>query len=68
MSNTTYTTKGGERWDTIAREAYGDPFRTSEIIRANPHIPNWLSFPTGITVNVPISETPASQTITPPWK
>ena len=68
MSNTTYTTKGGERWDTIADKAYGDQMRVSEIRRANPHLPSYMVFPAGITLNIPIVEPATAQSNLPPWK
>lgn len=66
---TTYTTKQGDRWDTIAFAAYGDANLGGEIIRANKLVPIYVELPAGITLNVPVKEQPAADTtLLPPWR
>lgn len=65
-------TKGGERWDNIALDAYGSPAMMNDIIAANPGIPLYDVLPAGIVVDLPILVSPADvKTDTeklPPWK
>jgi len=35
MAVVEYIVKDGDRWDTIANKAYGDPLRFNQIIEAN---------------------------------
>lgn len=67
---TTYTTKEGDRWDTIAYAAYGDPTKMEPIINANPTVPITAKLPAGITLRVPIVEqqTGVDANLLPPWK
>lgn len=81
MSVTLYTTKTGDRWDTVAFLAYGTVGRItladgtdkdviSIIAEANPTVPLTGILPEGIAMNIPIVETPAVVDIinVPPWK
>lgn len=34
-----YTTRDGDRWDTIAHKHYGNVLMISGLIAANPHLP-----------------------------
>jgi len=68
MTYTEYITTGGERWDTIANAAYGDPMATARIIQANPHLPMYDVFPDGVRLNIPIIEPATAVTDLPPWK
>lgn len=69
--NTTYTTIDGERWDTVAFKAYGDPNQMSEIIAANPDVPIYDRLPGGIVLQMPVLQQPTNLTnssLLPPWK
>jgi phage tail protein X len=70
MSNVTYTTLEGERFDTIAYKAYGDALLFLEIVEANPYVQlNGEPLPAGIILNIPVRERPVTeQTNLPPWK
>jgi phage tail protein X len=69
MTYTIYTTVEGDRWDTVAFKAYGDPMKISPIIQANPQAPKSAVIPAGINLYVPIEELPTVNTsILPPWK
>lgn len=68
MTYTEYTTKGGERWDTVAYACYGVPTETARIIRANPHVALVQELPAGIRLNIPIVEQTTPVTALPPWK
>ena len=64
-----YTTKGGERWDGLAWEYYGDPTDYSPIIMANPNVPIEPVFDAGISIAVPILQKSAVvRADLPPWK
>lgn len=34
-----YTTRDGDRWDTIAHKHYGNAFEIDRLVAANPHLP-----------------------------
>lgn len=69
MTFTKYTTIQGDRWDTIAHKAYGDPLKISPIVEANPHVPKTPILPAGVVLYVPIQEREdVSPTNLPPWK
>lgn len=66
---TPYTTKGGERWDTIADEAYGDPLLFPTIAKANPDVPLTDKLPQGIRLYIPVlAPTQSDVNLLPPWK
>lgn len=66
---TQYTTKEGERWDTVAFKAYGDPLKIKEIADANPNVPLRDIIPTNTVLNVPVIPEPTlDETLLPPWK
>jgi hypothetical protein len=65
------TTEGGERWDQIAGEYYGDPDKMGKIIQANPGVPIYDILPGGVVLDIPIIEKAEVQTDaekTPIWK
>lgn len=68
---TEYITNEGDRWDTIATKAYGDPFQIGRIIEANVNLPLDSVFEAGIRVAVPIVDV-ITESIDPndlpPWK
>lgn len=67
---TQYTTIEGDRWDTVARKAYGDETAFKKIKEANPFIPSTVVFEGGVQLLVPIIEnnTITKQEFLPPWK
>lgn len=68
---TEYITTDGDRWDTIATKAYGNPFDFVRIVDANPNLPIQNVFEAGIRIAVPIIEV-QTETLDvndlPPWK
>ena len=71
MAFTEHITKDGQRWDTIAHEAYGDVSKLSDIIAANPEVPITAVLPPGTRLLIPIVETVAvevDKSLLPPWK
>lgn len=69
MANTTYKTGQGDRWDTIAYKAYGDPHLITPIVEANPTVAITDVLPAGITIKIPVRERPSIDTaLLPPWK
>lgn len=49
-----YTTRDGDRWDTISHKHYGTAFEIDRLIAANPHLPLAAQFASGLTVFVPV--------------
>ncbi len=69
MENTLYTSKQGERWDTVAYKAYGDATKINELIEANPNVPITDEIPPNTVLNVPIIPEPTlDEALLPPWK
>ena len=64
-----YTTRDGDRWDTISHKHYGTAFEIDRLIAANPHLPLVEQFASGLTVFVPVIErkTNPQQQDMPPW-
>lgn len=64
-----YTTRDGDRWDTIAHKHYGNAFEIDRLVAANPHLPLAEQFTSGLTVFVPVVEqkTHHNQELLPPW-
>jgi phage tail protein X len=68
---TEYITSEGDRWDTIATKAYGDPYKVGLIIEANPNLPIDSMFEGGVSVAVPIIDVVTEEVDPndlPPWK
>jgi hypothetical protein len=71
MDDLQYTTLEGQRWDTIANLAYGNPGLAKKIIEANPNVPVTDVLPAGVILNIPTSEEAevlTDLTLLPPWK
>lgn len=67
--HTPYITQDGDRWDTIAFKAYGDPFAVKDIIRVNTHVPLTPELLPGIEIFIPIKERPVKdKALLPPWR
>jgi phage tail protein X len=64
-----YTTKNGDRWDTLAWRFYGIPTLIYPIIQSNPSVPIMAVFPAGIQLGIPTIEIigPSSSANLPPW-
>lgn len=64
-----YTTRDGDRWDTIAHKHYGNAFEINRLIAANPHLPIAEQFKSGLTVFVPVLRNKPNNTQEqlPPW-
>lgn len=71
MNFVPYTTREGDRLDTIATRAFGNPFLWKPFIEANPSLPLLDSYPSGIKIQIPVQEIPGStvdKNLLPPWK
>jgi phage tail protein X len=71
IETVTYKTQQGDRWDTIAYKAYGDPKLFNGIMQHNSNLPAYDVFPGGVEVLVPIieeSENAIDKNLLPPWK
>lgn len=72
MSFIEYITVQGDRLDLIAYRAYGNPFRISGIVSANPTMPIQASYDGGMRILIPIVEVPENsntiKNLLPPWK
>ena len=66
---TEYITIEGDRWDTVAWKAYGDPMRFLDIADANPKVPLDAVIPSGTKLMVPVIDAVELDTnLLPPWK
>jgi len=66
---TQYTTKEGERFDSVAQKAYGDSTLGNVIIRANPSVPITVAIAPNTKLNIPVLErTQTNINNLPPWK
>jgi hypothetical protein len=66
-----YITQEGERWDTIANKAWGDPLKGADLIALNTGVPVYDVFPAGIELQIPVLElkdTMVGGDELPPWK
>ncbi|MGH7842977.1 MAG: tail protein X [Candidatus Binataceae bacterium] len=64
-----HTTVAGERWDLIAWIYYGNPTLYSQIIMANPRVPVFAVFDSGVVLAIPILQVNQVQASNlPPWK
>lgn len=64
-------TKPGDRWDSLANEAYGDPFALKTITDANPDLALVDVLPGGLIIRIPILPIPDTNidiSLLPPWK
>lgn len=64
-----YTTRDGDRWDTISHKHYGTAFEIDRLIAANPHLSLAEQFASGLTVFVPVVKQTMrqNQERLPPW-
>lgn len=69
MSDMTYVTSDGDRWDLIAWRFYRDVSQMTALIAVNTHVPITETLDAGITLRIPVIETAeASLEDLPPWK
>ncbi|MDX2215525.1 MAG: hypothetical protein SFY66_19835 [Oculatellaceae cyanobacterium bins.114] len=71
MDYTEYTTRQGQRWDTIATETLNDPYGYPAIIELNPQWRNNSTLPGNVKLLIPVVEATevaiAAENL-PPWK
>lgn len=66
---TEYITIEGDRWDTVAYKAYGDPMLYPTIAAANSDVPLNAVLTAGTKLMVPVLEAVELDTnLLPPWK
>ena len=71
MTYTSYTTKEGERLDTIAHNLYADSANWQPILDANPTLSIQPNYPAGLVLRVPVldsADTSVGVSALPPWK
>lgn len=69
MASFNYTTKEGDRIDTLAYRYYGSMKGISILSDANPDVPLDAIFPTGTKLIVPIvDDSSVTNDNLPPWK
>ncbi|HWV28239.1 MAG TPA: hypothetical protein VN038_01245 [Dyadobacter sp.] len=64
---TSIRVKQGDRWDTIAYDAWGDANAYRDLIYDNPHLPINMELPVGETVYIRIKTDPISGETRPFW-
>lgn len=68
MKFTPYTTKPGDRWDTISVAMYGTSYLASGIMLANSDVVMEGELPGGLQLMIPIIADEATGEDMPPWK
>lgn len=63
---TTYKTRSGDVWDSIAKEVYGSEAYTSFLMSNNQNLLDYFVFPEGITLV--IKDIPKETTLLPDWR
>lgn len=63
---TTYKTKSGDVWDSIAKEVYGSETYTSFLMSHNQHLLDYFTFPEGI--ELVIEDKPSKVSLLPDWR
>jgi phage tail protein X len=65
----TYTTKQGDRWDSISYMVLGSERYMGQIIAANKQHREVFLFPAGVVLEIPeISDSAESDDTVPPWR
>lgn len=64
----TYTTKLGDKWDTIALSQYGSKSFVDDLIQANGQYCKIYIFPAGIELDIPDVNKSTVRASLPPWK
>lgn len=62
-----YTTRGGDTWDIVARNVYGDEYMAGKLMEANPGLLHIFRFDAGVKLVTPEREEEAGEAL-PPWK
>lgn len=65
---TTYTTKQGDMWDSIAHTQCGNAKAMTALILANQQYADIYILPAGIVLNIPEIDQKPVNTQVPPWK
>ncbi|WP_409969621.1 tail protein X [Bengtsoniella intestinalis] len=63
----TYTTKQGDMWDSIAYNQLGSVSYTDKLMLKNLAYRHYYTFPAGVVLTLPEVSTTTSSTL-PPWK
>lgn len=64
---TTYRTKSGDTWDSVAREVYGSEYHADALMEANREMLDVFTFSAGTVLSVP-ALTETQKGLLPPWK
>lgn len=65
----TYTTKQGDMWDSIAFDVYGSTSHTGKLIKANQQYAKTYIFSAGIVLDVPdLTDDDVEISVVPPWR
>lgn len=65
----TYTTKQGDMWDSIALSQYGSISCVDKLMMANTTYIGTYIFPAGVVLDTPeFDDTEISSDVLPPWK
>lgn len=63
-----YITRDSDRWDSIAWQAYGNPYLYEPIMLENPSEMHRMSFPAGIILEIPSIYIDETAEVSPPWQ
>ena len=72
MSGYCYTCSGGETWDSVARDVYGDEQFAADLICTNPEYSTYTVFAGGELLYLPVvvvlEDSSTTMPTTAPWK
>ena len=68
VGNFDYTTQLGDTFDSVALAAYDEERMSTLIMQTNPDMMEWLIFPAGITLKIPIVDRITTEESLPPWR
>lgn len=63
-----YKTVQGDTWDLISWRNYGSEFYVDVLMKANPNLMDYVIFPSGIQVIIPVIKEKPNPENLPPWK
>lgn len=63
----TYTTKQGDMWDSVAYSQLGSSSYTDQLMLANLQYVDYYAFPAGLILELPVISS-ATASALPPWK
>lgn len=67
MTQTTYITRSGDTWDSIAKQVYGSEWHADHLMQQNGKLLAYFVFPAGIELQTPALPARRDAAL-PPWR